>query len=123
MTKLYYAVPALNLVAGMLALVLIGMVPAPTMGLSIVLWRTLSVLAFGTATWLTALTFLVPNRFGLYANTLLLVVFVTLLTTFGRHAIATLGLQVFGGVVGLSLLLIIWLHQQLPRQVKERDYR
>lgn len=122
MSKLYYAVPTLGLIAGILALVLIGMVPGPTTGLSVVFWRTFSVLAFGTANWLIALTYMTPTRFGLYANTLLLITLVTLLTTFGRHAVSQLGLATFGGLVAGSILLIIWLHGRLPNRVNERDY-
>lgn len=122
MSKLYYAIPTLGLIAGILALVLIGSVPSPATGLSVVFYRTFSVMAFGTATWLIALTYMVPNRFGLYANTLLLISLVTLLTTFGNHTVARWGLNVFGGLVGLSIILILVLHQRLPNRVDEKDY-
>jgi len=124
MSKLYYAVPTLGLIAGILALVLIGMVPTQMANsMSIVLWRTGSVLAFGTANWFIALTYALRNRFGLYANTLLLVTLVTLLVTFGRHTVAPLGLGVFGSLIGVSLLLIVWLHMGIPAEADEKDYR
>lgn len=115
-SKLYYVVPMTSLVAGMLALVMVGMVPTQ-MGSagSIVAWRTLSVLAFGTANWLIALTFVSQNRFGLYSNTLLLILLVTLLLIFGNHMVTGTGLKAFGALIASNVALIILLHHQLPR--------
>ena len=122
MSKLYYAVPVLGLVAAFLALVLVGMVPNQLTGISAVTFRTISVLGFGTATWMIALTTFFPNRFGLYANTLLLIVLVSIMAIFGQHAVTRLGLEAFGSLIATNILLILWLHQRLPESVDEKDY-
>lgn len=113
MRRLYYAVPGLGLVIGLVGLLLVTLTDNPLTGWTLP-WNPTMVTAFAAVGCLILLTLFVRNRGGLYLNALFMVVELALLLIFGIHPAALLGLGLFGGLIVGNGCLIYWLMARLP---------